>query len=55
MKRLLVLAALLAAGCAAPVGDNSALEGRIAELETRLEELGQEDAIWMRRGARSEE
>jgi len=31
------------------------LDQGIAELETRLEELEQEDAIWMRRGARSEE
>jgi V/A-type H+-transporting ATPase subunit D len=31
------------------------LDRDIAELETRLEELEQEDAIWMRRGVRSEE
>ncbi len=30
------------------------LDRSIAELETRLEELEQEDAIWMRRGVRSE-
>ena len=30
------------------------LDRSIAELETRLEELEQEDAIWMRRGVRTE-
>jgi V/A-type H+-transporting ATPase subunit D len=30
------------------------LDRDIVELETRLEELEQEDAIWMRRGVRTE-